>query len=401
MPREDSSEDYLIGEALIGKEPEVAHVDLIMGSKIGQVGLAFANSMTQLSVGHTPLLAIIRPNLVTKPHTLIVPKVTIKDLDQATKIFGPAQTAVAKAVADSVDEGIIPEGKLDEWVIIVGVFIHPEAKDFRKIYQYNYGATKLAVRRALSDYPSKEKLLYEKDRATHPIMGFKVPRLWMPPYLLVNLDIPNIDKVKTIIQELPPSDRLILEAGAPLIKKYGLKVIKELREFNRESFICADLQTLDLGQVEVDIAFDETADGVTVSGLASKETLNNFIYEAKKQGMYAMVDMKNVAEPIGLIKSFKELPDVVILGTAADRGTTEKGNWSMIKRIKDTFKGKKLLVGVSGGIDLSIAPQAISAGADILMVSRYITQSKNVTRTASDLLKLAGLDMDVFRVHVE
>jgi len=87
---------FLVGEALIGKEPEIAHIDLLIGDKEGPVGAAFANGLTQLSAGHTPLLSVIRPNLPPKPATLIVPKVTVKNMDQAAQIFGPAQTAVAK-----------------------------------------------------------------------------------------------------------------------------------------------------------------------------------------------------------------------------------------------------------------------------------------------------------------
>ncbi|MEM3048085.1 MAG: formaldehyde-activating enzyme, partial [Candidatus Bathyarchaeia archaeon] len=137
---------YLIGEALVGKEPEVAHVDLIIGSKDGPVGQAFASNLGNYSAGHTPLLAVIRPNLPSKPYTLIIPKVTVKDISEAAKIFGPAQAAVAKAIADSVEEGIIPKDVVEDWVVLCSVFVHPEAKDYRKIYQYNYGATKLALR---------------------------------------------------------------------------------------------------------------------------------------------------------------------------------------------------------------------------------------------------------------
>ena len=99
---------FLVGEALIGKEPEIAHIDLLIGDKEGPVGTAFANGLTQLSAGHTPLLSVIRPNLPPKPATLIVPKVTVKNMAQAAQIFGPAQTAVAKAVADAVAEGDRP-----------------------------------------------------------------------------------------------------------------------------------------------------------------------------------------------------------------------------------------------------------------------------------------------------
>ena len=205
---------YLIGEALMGEGTEVAHVDLVIGNKDGPVGMAFANGMTNMSIGHTPLLAVIRPNLPPKPHTLLVPKVTIKNMEDTGKIFGPAQAAVAKAVADSVEEGIIPWNKVDEWVIICSVFIHPQAKDYRSIYHYNYGATKLALSRALEKYPTMEKVMYDKDRAKHPIMGFKVPRLWRPPYLQIALDNPNLEGAK----KMCPSARTLMDVGAEQIR---------------------------------------------------------------------------------------------------------------------------------------------------------------------------------------
>ena len=392
---------YLIGEALVGKEHELAHIDLVIGEKEGPVGQAFASGLANLSAGHTPLLAVIRPNLPSKPFTLIIPKVTIKNLEQAAKIFGPAQAAVAKAVADAVEEGIIPKDKVEAWVIICSVFIHPEAKDFRKIYHYNYGATKLALKRALTNYPSLEKIMYDKDRAKHPIMEFKVPRLWNPPYLQIALDIPDIEKIKKIISELPPSDRIILEAGTPLIKKYGLKIIHDLREITKDIFIVADLKTLDVGQVEVDLAYEETADAVVASGLASQETLDKFIYEAKRLGIYSVIDMMEVADPLQVLKSIKELPEVVILHRGIDEEHGGKTRWELIKEIKETFKDKKLLFAVAGGIDPRTAPLALKNGADILIVGRYITQSKDPKRAAREFLELTGVDIDVFRVHVE
>ena len=115
-------------------------------------------------------------------------------------------------------------------VILVSVFIHPEAKDYRKIYQYNYGATKLAIKRALNGYPSMKKILAEKDRGTHPIMGFKVVKLWNPPYLQVALDLDNIDQMERIIDDLPNSERILIEAGTPLVKKFGVGIISKIRE---------------------------------------------------------------------------------------------------------------------------------------------------------------------------
>jgi len=395
---------YLIGEALTGEGSEVAHVDLIIGDKDGPVGDAFASSLSNLSAGHTPLLAVIRPNLPPKPHTLLVPKVTVKNLDQAGKIFGPAQAAIAKAVADSVEEGIIPEARLDDWVILCSVFVHPDAKDYRRIYQYNYGATKLALKRALSNYPPLKKILYDKDRATHPIMGFRVPRLWRPPYLQIALDIPSINRAKTIIQQMPESDRIILEVGTPLLKKYGVKVIRDLRELAQDTFIVADMKTLDVGKVEVDLAFEETADAVVASGLAATETLDKFIYEAKRLGIYAAVDTMNVEDPVEKCRSLSEFPDIVILHRAIDVEKTGKPRWNLIKEMQEAFREKKFLVAVAGGITPETAPEALASGANILIVGRYITQSRDVEHSVRDFLECTSemeQDIDLFRVHVE
>lgn len=394
---------YLIGEALLGREPELAHIDLLIGEKEGNVGLAFANALSQLSKGHTPLLAVIRPNLPCKPWTLIIPKVTVQGMSQIVKIFGSAQYAVAKAVADAAEEGIIPKDKLDDWVIIVSVFVHPDAKSDRRIYTYNYSATKLAIKRALQNYPSQEKILYDKDRARHPVLGFRVPRLWRPPYLQVALDVPTKDRTLKIIRELPKSDRIILEVGTPLLKHYGTQLIGELRETVRDVFIIADLKTLDVGKVEVDLAFEETADAVVASGLASVQTLDKFIYEADRVGVYSFMDTMDVVDPIEKLKLLKRLPDLVILHRAIDTEATDKPRWHLIKDIKEL--GVKL-VAVAGGIRPQTTENALKSGADIIIVGRYITQSKDIARSTREFLKVFEQseywsDIDLFRVHEE
>lgn len=392
---------YLIGEALVGDGNEVAHIDLIIGEKTGPVGQAFANGLATLSAGHTPLIAVIRPNLPSKPYTLIIPKVTVKDMEQASKIFGPAQAAVAKAIADAVEEKILPAKQIEDLVIIASVFIHPEAKDYRKIYQFNYGATKLALKRALTGYPALDKIMFDKDRARHPIMGFRVPRLWMPPYLQIALDIPDVERAKKIITEIPSSDRIILEVGTPLLKKYGVGVIKTIREEAKDVFIVADLKTLDVGQVEVDMAYEETADAVVVSGLAPKDTIDKFIYETKRFGIYSFIDMMGVKDPLNVLKSLEDLPEVIILHRGIDEEKTGKTRWELIKEIMATFKDKKLLFAVAGGIEPNTTQQALKSGADILIVGRYITQSRDTERACREFLTQLGVDMDLHRVHVE
>jgi 5,6,7,8-tetrahydromethanopterin hydro-lyase len=158
-----------IGEALCGEGNEIAHIDLLLGSKDGPVGYAFANALANQSAGHTNLMAVLEPNLICKPATVMVTKVTIKGMNQATQMFGPAQKAVAKAITDCVADGTLPKGVSDELVCVCGVFIHPAAKDNDKIYQYNYDATKLALQRAVNMEPKIDEILKKKDAAKHPI----------------------------------------------------------------------------------------------------------------------------------------------------------------------------------------------------------------------------------------
>ena len=159
-----------VGEALVvdGDDNEVAHIDLLIGDKDGPVGVAFANALTDQKQGHSNLLAVLAPNLMVKPATVLITKVTIKGATQAVQMFGPAQAAVAKAVADSVAEGIIPKNKCEDYVIVVGVFIHWEATDDTKIYDYNYEATKLSIARALKNEPGIDEVVSKKDTAKHP-----------------------------------------------------------------------------------------------------------------------------------------------------------------------------------------------------------------------------------------
>jgi 5,6,7,8-tetrahydromethanopterin hydro-lyase len=157
-----------VGESLVGEGDEVAHVDLLIGSKSGPVGEAFAEALINQKEGHTNLLAVVAPNLPAKPDTIISNKVTIKGAAQAVQMFGPAQAAVARAVVDSVRDGVISEGDVDDLCIICGVFIHWDAKDDKKIFDWNYQATKESIARALANEPSVSAVIEAEAAARHP-----------------------------------------------------------------------------------------------------------------------------------------------------------------------------------------------------------------------------------------
>jgi 5,6,7,8-tetrahydromethanopterin hydro-lyase len=157
-----------VGESLVGDGNEVAHIDLIIGPRGSAAETAFANCLTNNKDGFTSLLAVVAPNLLAKPATVMFNKVTIKGAKQAVQMFGPAQHAVAKAVADSVAEGIIPADEADNLFICVGVFIHWEAADDKKIQDYNYAATKESIARAVKGEPKAAEVVAKRNSVKHP-----------------------------------------------------------------------------------------------------------------------------------------------------------------------------------------------------------------------------------------
>jgi len=157
-----------VGESLVGEGNEVAHIDLIMGPRGSAAESAFAHALTNNKDGFTSLLAVVAPNLMAKPATVMFNKVTIKGAKQAVQMFGPAQHAVAKAVADSVADGVIPQDEADNLFICVGVFIHWDAADDKKIQQYNYQAVKESITRAVKNEPRASEVVAKRDQVKHP-----------------------------------------------------------------------------------------------------------------------------------------------------------------------------------------------------------------------------------------
>ena len=158
----------VVGESLVGEGNEVAHIDLMIGPRGSAGESAFANCLTNNKDGFSSLLAVVAPNLMVKPSTVMFNKVTIKGSKQAVQMFGPAQRGVAMAVADCVENGTIPADEADDLFICVGVFIHWQAEDDAKIQQYNYEAVKESIERAVSGSPTAAEVIAQKGTAEHP-----------------------------------------------------------------------------------------------------------------------------------------------------------------------------------------------------------------------------------------
>ncbi len=140
--------NIMLGSATEGDDPEKAAIDLIVGPKNGPVGEAYARQLTHPRHGHEALTTIAEPNLTVKPSTLILPTIELKNLRQASMVYGPTQAAVAKAILDNIEREIIPAEALDTQVMIAKATIHPRALDRHQLYANVYGAMDMAIKMA-------------------------------------------------------------------------------------------------------------------------------------------------------------------------------------------------------------------------------------------------------------
>jgi bifunctional enzyme Fae/Hps len=252
-----------------------------------------------------------------------------------------------------------------------------------------------------------KKLIGEKDRAKHPVMKFRPQTLWDPPYLQVALDVGSLSAAVKIVEQLPRSDRIIIEIGTPYIKKYGIEdTIGRMREIKPGAYIIADMKTMDVGRAEVDAAADATANAVVVSGIAPSQTIIEFIRECNKRGVHAWVDSLNTTQSdfIAMLEGLKEKPKVVILhrGIDQEEGTKKEGTsasrsvWGDIKKIKKITGG---LAAVAGGLKPGKPlDDALKAGADIAIVGRYIYRSSDPHRAAMRFLDDMEIEADTMRL---
>src|SRR3990167_11465526 len=139
-------------------------------------------------------------------------------------------------------------------------------------------------------------------------------------YLQVALNS-TLSEANQIIRTLPQSDRILLEAGTPLIKHYGIEAIRFIKNLRPQSYVVADLKTMDRGETEVILAKQGGASGAISLGYAPIETINSFINSCDKYGLDSMVDMMNVDFPIKVLRKLKKQPNVVILHRGVDEET--------------------------------------------------------------------------------
>lgn len=199
----------------------------------------------------------------------------------------------------------------------------------------------------------------------------------------------SLEEAREIISVLPASDRILIEAGTPLIKIHGTRAIQKIKLWSPlGAYIVADNKCADLANREVRLMAEAGASAATCLGIAPIETINNFIEECKKFNLDSMLDMMNVEDALSVLKKLKKPPTVVILHRGVDETEFSKEKqipYYQIKQIKGHYN---ILVAVAGGDTIKEVQRAIFNDADIVVVwKNFYEPSEETASLAESFLK--------------
>lgn len=243
-------------------------------------------------------------------------------------------------------------------------------------------------------------------------------------YLQVALNN-TLEEAAKIISLLPKNDRIIVEVGTPMIKRYGEAGIRRVRDLfvqrllgisatpsraqpstlfglimntfvagmskpprpstagaessNVLPYVVADLKTMDRGATEVEIAARGGANAAVALGTAPIETLNSFIEGCEREGLDAMIDMMNVDFPLSVLRLLKKPPKVVILHRGVDEEHYNKQKMLPLHEIRRIKGNYNIMIAIAGGDTLREVQSAIFNDADIVVIWKSVYQSTTET----------------------
>lgn len=248
----------------------------------------------------------------------------------------------------------------------------------------------------------------------------------------------TLEDARAIIAQLPPSDRILIEAGTPLIKRYGTDAIRVLRgayderlmlggikkpqqfantplgsfgifgllaeavmrssqartkedalsEILPHAYIVADMKTMDRGRTEVEMVALAGASAAVALGSAPTETLDAFIAACDEFGIDAMIDMMNVEFPITVLRALKKPPRVVILHRGVDEERDNRSKALPLHEIRRVKGAYDMLISIAGGDTAREVQSAVFNDADIVVIWKSVYQNNNeTTRLVEDFLK--------------
>jgi bifunctional enzyme Fae/Hps len=177
----------------------------------------------------------------------------------------------------------------------------------------------------------------------------------------------DLAMARKILPQIVPSDRILVEAGTPFIKREGVRGIVALRTL-WPGQIVADIKTSDGAADEVAMVRAAGATAITVLGNAPTETLNLFIERCQQLGLDSMIDLLGVSDPLSVLRELRQAPTAMVLHRGRDEETTRGKviQYRHVKRIKSKYD---VLISAAGGVDLREARSAIFNGASIVVVN--------------------------------
>jgi formaldehyde-activating enzyme len=163
-----------VGEALVAGGPPgtAAEPEVVIGALDGPVGTAFATLMGDQVKGHSKVLAILNTDIMVRPPTLMVSKVTVNKERYTNILMGTVQGAIANGVLDAVRAGDIPKDQANDIGIIVSVWLNPgvaddDNLDHKALFDIHRKATALAIHKAMANEPSIDWLLENQEQIVH------------------------------------------------------------------------------------------------------------------------------------------------------------------------------------------------------------------------------------------
>ena len=201
-------------------------------------------------------------------------------------------------------------------------------------------------------------------------------------YLQIALNS-TLHEAERIIQILPKSDRIIIEAGTTFIKQYGEKGIRalfSLYEMHLDGtdvhpYVVADLKTMDRAETEVNMAVRGGASAAIALGSAPIETLNSFVETCRLSGIDPMIDMMNVDFPLSVIRALKTPPAVVILHRGVDEEKFNREKQIPLHEIRRVKGNYDILIAIAGGDTTREVQRSVFNDADIVVVWKAVYQS--------------------------
>ena len=208
----------------------------------------------------------------------------------------------------------------------------------------------------------------------------------MKPTLQVALDLIHSDRALTIASEAVEGGVDWIEAGTPLIKSEGVKVLRELKKAFPGKTIVADMKTMDVGGAEVEIAAKSGADVVVVLGLSSDPTITEAVVTARKYGSKVMVDLFNVPDKVARAKELEGMGvDLLCVHVGVDEQMIGGSPGAELKAVVDAVG---IPVAAAGGINSETVPEIIRAGAAIIIVGGAIVKAADA-RGAAAMIRAA------------